>query len=309
MAIATSGYIGQRSKGEGAFTWLVSEAFASALPAADVARRVSTFVVLKADGALPGAVACLGRQVVARGRSRMNRQAQIVARSDILCVGGGSTGTADFVRLALLIDRPVLPLPFFAGASRDLWFRYRAEIQSEFGMPDEQVARWSQTDPARLSAARIEALAQEIVAALLDTARGNCLVCMPFAEHFLPVYDRLVSPAIAAAHLHPLRMDQEPTVGDIAESLRAEIGAARCLVAVVDERNPNVLYEVGFAHALDKPVILLQREDGARADDPALPFDIRTHRVVRYPGTLDGEPLQRCIDTLHGLLRAVTQAR
>jgi hypothetical protein len=237
----------------------------------------------------------------------MSRQAQIVARSDIVCVGGGSTGTADFVRLAMFIDRPVLALPFFGGASRVLWFRYRKYIQSEFAMSDEQMALWSQADPSKLSDTKLDLLAHEIVSTLLDSSRGKCLVCMPFAERYMPVYERLIRPAVSAAHLHSLRMDQVPTVGDIAESLRGEIGSSLCLVAVIDEANPNVLYEIGFAHALNKPVVLLQGDAGSREDDPPLPFDIRTHRVVRYPSTLEESQLRHSIEQLHGLLREVSK--
>jgi hypothetical protein len=153
------------------------------------------------------------------------------------------------------------------------------------------------------------------VHALLNSARGHCLVCMPFADRFLPVYERIVAPAIAAAHLQPLRMDQVPTVGDIAEALRAEIGVARAVVAVIDEANPNVLYEVGFAHALDKPVLLLHggapdaagTSGSAAAPGASLPFDIRTHRVVTYPRDFEAEATRRSVDELQTLLRAVTR--
>jgi hypothetical protein len=304
VTVATSGYTGQRGRREGSFTWLIAGAFALALPPTDVERRLATYIVLRADGTLPRGYASLGTRIVARGRHHLQRQAQIVARSDILCTGGGSTGTVEFVRLAMLIERPVLPLPFFGGASRDLWFQHRDEVQADFGLSDDRVARWSQLDAARLSTAKRDALAEDVVMALLDSRRGNCLVCMPFADRFLPLYERLIRPAIEAAHLYPLRLDQESTAGDIGEALRDEIRSARCLVAVLDERNPNVLYEVGFAHALGKPVVLLQGEGDAGTQDPALPFDIRTHRVLTTPRALAGAPLQSALEMLQATLRA-----
>ena len=45
------------------------------------------------------------------------------------------------------------------------------------------------------------------------------------------------------------------------------------LVAELTSRNPNVFYELGIAHALKKPVVLVS----ATEDD--VPFDVRHIRV------------------------------
>jgi hypothetical protein len=304
VAVATSGYAGAAEQGKSSFTIRIARSFARSLRQDEVDRRVTTFLVRREDGTLPRNIECIGRGVVVRGRSLMNRQAQIVAKADVLCVAGGGQGTTDFGRLALQIDKPVLPLPFFAGASRDIWNEFGDDVRTEFFIDDDQWTRWSAIELESLSAAQLDALSREIVTTLLRSARGTCLVCMPFAEAYLPVYSRIIEPAIAAAHLQPVRMDRTPSVGDIADLLRSEIDAARCLVAVVDELNPNVLYEVGFAHALRKPVILMQGIDGNRREDFALPFDVRTHRVVSYPRDLDAAGVTRSKAELHALLRA-----
>ena len=44
------------------------------------------------------------------------------------------------------------------------------------------------------------------------------------------------------------------------------------------------MYELGYAHALNKPTVLLAR----RGAD--LPFDIRSYRVVFYDDTIGGKP-------------------
>ena len=299
VAVTTSGYAGHKE--HGSFTMAVARSFARHLEKRDVERRVTTFLVAARDGTVPSGI---GRRVLVRGRSRMNRQAQIVAKSDVLCVAGGGAGTKDLARLALQIDKPMLPLPFFPGASRELWDEHQEDVRREFSVDDDQSSRWSALDVGGLSEEQIDELAREIVATLLRTARGTCFVCMPFAAGYLPVYLRIVEPAIAASHLHAVRMDRTPCVGDIAARLRAEIEAATCVVAVLDGLSPNVLYEVGFAHALRKPVILVQGVDADRSSDPAVPFDVRTHRVVSYPCDLDREGIARAIDELHALLRS-----
>ncbi len=306
VAVATSGYAGQIARGRRSFTMTVAQSFADRLPASDVDRRVTSFLVRKRDGSLPGSLLGLGRRVVVRGRSLMNRQAQIIAKSDVLCVGGGGQGTTDFARLALQIDKPMLPLPFMGGASQHLWTEFGDDIRDEFFIDAAQWQRWSDIDLDLLTTEQIDSLAAEVAATLLRSARGTCLVCMPFADRHLPLYASIIEPAIAGAHLLAVRMDHTPSVGDIVDTLRAEIEAARCVVAVVDEQNPNVLYEVGFAHALRKPVVLM-RAAGA-ADGPAvdLPFDVRTHRVVTYPAGLPADGTAAARAELHALLRAIS---
>jgi hypothetical protein len=48
------------------------------------------------------------------------------------------------------------------------------------------------------------------------------------------------------------------------------------LVAELTGRNPNVFYELGLAHALNKPVVLVS---ASQAD---VPFDLHHIRVIYY---------------------------
>ena len=55
------------------------------------------------------------------------------------------------------------------------------------------------------------------------------------------------------------------------------------IVAEITPANPNVFYELGYAHALGKPTILLA-ERGRE-----LPFDIRGYRCIFYDNTIGGK--------------------
>lgn len=57
------------------------------------------------------------------------------------------------------------------------------------------------------------------------------------------------------------------------------INAARVLVAEMTTRNANVFYELGLAHALKKPVVLISSNE----DD--VPFDLKHIRVIYYDVT------------------------
>lgn len=52
--------------------------------------------------------------------------------------------------------------------------------------------------------------------------------------------------------------------------------AAKVLVSELTTRNPNVFYELGLAHALEKPVVL------ASSNEDDIPFDLKHIRVIYY---------------------------
>lgn len=77
------------------------------------------------------------------------------------------------------------------------------------------------------------------------------------------------------------RGDEEFVSGDIFPHILRQITKARLIVANVDGRNPNVFYELGIAHALGKPTILVSRTPND------VPFDIKTKRIVLYSSMLE----------------------
>ncbi len=50
-------------------------------------------------------------------------------------------------------------------------------------------------------------------------------------------------------------------------------------MAELTKRNPNVLYELGLAHALKKPVVLVS------SNEEDVPFDVKHVRVIYYDVT------------------------
>jgi hypothetical protein len=105
----------------------------------------------------------------------------------------------------------------------------------------------------------------------------TCFVMMPFAEPLGGYYAAIYQPAIEKAKLKAIRADAEIYgTGKIIDQIWDGIHNARVLVAELTGRNPNVLYELGLAHALRKPVVLVS----SNKDD--VPFDVRHVRVIYY---------------------------
>jgi len=89
-------------------------------------------------------------------------------------------------------------------------------------------------------------------------------------------YDEILRPAGEEAGFTVSRADEGPGGVPIMEQVWAEIQNADAIVAFLTGRNPNVYYELGLAHSLGKPVLLIadKREK--------IPFDLVHLRHYLY---------------------------
>lgn len=109
------------------------------------------------------------------------------------------------------------------------------------------------------------------------SATDSCFVMQPFAAPLGDYYEKVYKPAIEKTGLKSVRADADIFgTGKIMDQVWEGINAAKVLVAELTSRNPNVFYELGLAHALKKPVVLIS----AREDD--VPFDLQHIRVIYY---------------------------
>jgi hypothetical protein len=109
------------------------------------------------------------------------------------------------------------------------------------------------------------------------SADDTCFVVMPFAPPLGNHYSLIYEPAIKKAGMKPVRADDDIfATGKIMDQVWAGINTAKVLVAELTSRNPNVFYELGLAHALKKPVVLIS------SNENDVPFDVRHIRVIYY---------------------------
>ncbi len=113
--------------------------------------------------------------------------------------------------------------------------------------------------------------------------RPRAFVIMQFGERYDQVYREVIQKQAEAAGFHVVRIDEKVGPGVIFQDIQREIDQAEVVIAEITPANPNVYYEVGYAHALGKPTILLAQRDAQ------LPFDIRSFRVVFYNDTIGGK--------------------
>ena len=107
---------------------------------------------------------------------------------------------------------------------------------------------------------------------------SRCFVIQPFdSGEFDERYNDVLSPAITKAGLEPYRIDQDRGVDVLMSTIESEISASSICLADISTDNPNVWYELGFAIATGRPVIMICEEKRGK-----LPFDIAHRRVILY---------------------------
>ena len=105
-------------------------------------------------------------------------------------------------------------------------------------------------------------------------------VLMPFEPSLRDAYELGIKAACASAGAYSERADEQVFDGSILERVYSQISRADIIVAEMSGQNPNVFYETGYAHALNKRVVLLTN----RVDD--IPFDLKHFPHVVYGGRI-----------------------
>ncbi len=106
-------------------------------------------------------------------------------------------------------------------------------------------------------------------------------VLMPFDTAFHDIYKFGIKGAADDVGAYAERLDEQVFMEGILERIFNQISKADVVIADMTGRNPNVFYEVGYAHALGKIVLLLTQD----ADD--IPFDLKHRQHIVYDGKID----------------------
>jgi len=129
--------------------------------------------------------------------------------------------------------------------------------------------------------------------------RPKAFVVMQFTEQFNELFDSVIKPVCEAKGLEPIRADDMYTNGLIVNDIIQSIQNSSVIISDITPDNPNVYYEVGYAHAAGKNVILMCDRDREK-----LPFDLSGFRTIFYSNTISGkskveEILGKHLDSLY----------
>jgi nucleoside 2-deoxyribosyltransferase len=128
----------------------------------------------------------------------------------------------------------------------------------------------------------------------LGDINNTCFVVMPFSPVYQSEYENIIKPAITELNIKCERGDEIYAKQRIMDDIWSSIRNCRFVLAELTGRNPNVLYEIGLAHAIGKPVIIITRN----GDD--VPFDLKDLRYLYYDVNEPfwGENLKKGIQSL-----------
>lgn len=105
---------------------------------------------------------------------------------------------------------------------------------------------------------------------------ATVFVAMPFRAKFDGIYTKVIRPAIVDSGNTPIRADGIFSAGEVLAQIAEGIANSSLVVAEVSELNANVYYELGLAHSMRKPTLLVSHST------ETVPFDLRPLRCITY---------------------------
>jgi hypothetical protein len=107
---------------------------------------------------------------------------------------------------------------------------------------------------------------------------ARCFVIQPFdAGKFDKRYEQVFTPAIIAADLEPYRVDLDVRADVPIDAIESGIREAAVCLADITTDNPNVWYELGYAFAVGKSVVMVCSKEREK-----YPFDIQHRTIIPY---------------------------
>lgn len=105
---------------------------------------------------------------------------------------------------------------------------------------------------------------------------STVLVLQPFSANSEYAYRNVIKPSILAAGASPLRADQVPIHGAAISAIQQAISSADLILADVSVPEANLMYEIGYANALRKPLVLVA------ISGTSVPFDLLETQTYTY---------------------------
>lgn len=110
----------------------------------------------------------------------------------------------------------------------------------------------------------------------MPDASRRAFVVMPFSDDLSWVFDDVLAPLLRGLDYEPIRADTTLNQQNLLADIITGITESDVIIADLTGLNPNVMYELGLAHGLRRPVIML-----TQAINTA-PFDLRSYRLTPY---------------------------
>ena len=195
-----------------------------------------------------------------------------IETADAVVIVGGFLGTHRAANWARINGKPLLPVPRFGGAAEKI---YTEELATFNDQHSSKISRTEFEDLAQLTSDQKD-FAKTVVslAEKLHTS-SSVLAVMSFSDdpHLSDAYESFRE-ICREFKYECARIDDESDIPRIVPELLQKL--AQCAFCIVDisEEKPNVYYELGYAEAAKRPVIVTARKG------TSLPFDVKDIPVL-----------------------------
>jgi hypothetical protein len=113
--------------------------------------------------------------------------------------------------------------------------------------------------------------------------RAKAFVVMQFTTPYNELFSDVIKPICDKYNIDAIRADQTYGPGHILSDIMQQIYIAKFIIAEITPPNQNVFFEVGYAHAMRKPIIFIAEKT------KELPFDVSGFRVLFYENSIRGK--------------------
>ena len=206
-----------------------------------------------------------------------------IERADVVVLIGGFQGTRRAYWWASAAHKPVLPVAYFGGAAEEIYERELEAFDRKYGR------RLRKEDYEQLNeVGKDYALKARRVIRLAEDIAHSQQVCVAMSYSQVPetkiqlenVFDAFCQ-ACAAFDYKCGKVTEMNTEGKITHEIVSSISHAGFVIVDLTDLRQNVMYELGFADGLEKPVVTTARRG------TELPFDIKDKPVVFWdPGNM-----------------------
>ena len=132
----------------------------------------------------------------------------------------------------------------------------------------------------------------------------NCFVIQPFDnDKFDKRYVDVFEPAITKANFKPYRIDKDLSVQVPIDAIEKGILESAICFAEISTDNPNVWYELGYAFACNKDVVMVCSDE---RQPVKFPFDIHHRHIIIYK-TSSTSDFNSLADTITRKIKALQQ--
>jgi len=111
----------------------------------------------------------------------------------------------------------------------------------------------------------------------------DVFVILPFTDTFMEIFNTSVATVTKSLGYTTKHAGEVFSQNSINQDIWSLIYNCKLVIADCTGQNPNVFYELGIAHTMGKPTIMITQNV---AD---LPFDVKDKRAILYKNTPDGK--------------------